>query len=76
MRQQELKAKKREEEEAERKRRIEEDTIRVRNVQAKAQDNKAEEDARRALRHQQEQEKRERSKFVSKLQRKRKILLI
>ena len=76
MREQERKAKKREDEEAERKRRIEEDTIRVRNAQAKAQDNQAEDDARRALRHQQEQEKKERAHMRFEMEKRKKDLAI
>ena len=57
IRQQELKARQREEEEEMRKRVQEEETMRVRALQEKAADTRAEEDARRALRHQQEAER-------------------
>ena len=51
-RQQEIKQRKREEEEAAQKARLEAETIRVRAMQEKAQNNYEEEYARRALRHQ------------------------
>ena len=60
LRQQDLKQKKREEDEAARKARLEEETIRVRAMQEKAQDNSDAEWHRRMLRHTQEQEKKER----------------
>ena len=60
LRQQDLKQKKREEDEAARKARLEEETIRGRAMQEKAQDNSDAEWHRRMLRHTQEQEKKER----------------
>jgi len=60
LRQQDLKQKKREADEAARKARLEAETQRVRDQQEKAQDNADAEWHRRMLRHQQEQDKKDR----------------